>query len=165
MLYWYFKSYLVPLVTASQVQALYLSWLKGYSLRYLAKTVDPQVSHSTIAAWFVKAYGPDATDVKATSLQRSLLSDYPDDLEVEQWVLNNLQLTGSKQHRSHHNLDQLTRFQVVRKPELMEYLAISEDDPLEALEPGLDFLRLPLVLCMLTYLVSLLWHVSQKESY
>lgn len=109
----------------------YLAWLKGSSLRAIATGLG--VSHSTVCTRFQEAYGKEATNPIVMSLQRSVLADYPGNPEVERWILTTLDLrsTPDDQYRSKHSIQQLTRYQVVRDPGLMDYLAVEDDSDRE----------------------------------
>lgn len=119
-----------------QTAKAYLAWLKSHSLRAIATGLG--VSHSTVCTRFQEAYGKDATNPIVMSLQRSILADYPGNPEVEAWVLTTLdqRSTPEDQYRSKHSIQQLTRYQVVRDPGLMDYLAVEDDSDreLEALD-------------------------------
>lgn len=156
------------------ISALYLQWLKGKTLRQLAQECPKRISHGAIAIWFHKAFGADSTNPQAMSLQRSLLEDYPDEppkevldrakknpavianyhrtrQQVEKWVLRNLDLRADTQHRSNHSIGQLTKFQVVHEPEMMEFLAVAEE-----YHPEPEPLRLPGFMLLVDTLVSIL---------
>ena len=144
------------MITKNEALDLYIQWLKGASLRELAPSAN--VSHPILRKYFRAYFGSSATDPTATSMARSLLADYPDDPEMVTYALE-LAL-GTKEvtkHRSNHNMSQLSKFQVVREPELMDYLVSQEgvNDPWETLEPE-EPLRLSYVLMWLQWLLGYL---------
>ena len=135
--------------STQELQALYLRWLKGESLRAIARSIG--VRHSTLDVWFDKTFGKKATDPVANSLVRSMLEDYPTEPVVRLWAAG-WAMRGELekiQHRSNHSIKQLTNYQCLHEDNLMDVIASYEDavvDPWSATERGLDFLRLPLFL-------------------
>lgn len=130
-----------------QLQALYLRWLKGESLRQIARSIG--VRHGTVDVWFDSTFGKQATDPTANSLVRSMLEDYPDDPVVLLWAAGWAKKgqLETLQHRSKHSMGQLTKFQCLHDDGLMDVLATSNDaeaDPWDATRDSLDFLRLSL---------------------
>lgn len=148
-----------------ELQALYLRWLKGESLRAIARSIG--VRHSTLDVWFDKTFGKQATDPIANSLVRSMLEDYPNEPVVRLWAAG-WAMRGELekiQHRSNHSIKQLTNYQCLHEDNLMDIIASSEDaviDPWSATERGLDFLRLPLFLTVTqeTFRALLLAHLK-----
>ena len=62
-------------------------------------------------------------------------------------------------------MSQLSRFQVVREPKLMEYLAPVGNNPWDYVETtGLTFLRLPLFLLLVRATTALLRDISEERS-
>jgi len=128
---------------------MYLRWLKGESLRSIAP--DYGVSHNTVSAYLCNRYGRDATDPLAMSLQRSLLADYPGRVDIETWVMANLDHRDSElKYRSHHNLQQLGDYQNARDPGMMNTLARDVRDPYEYIDPEPAPLSLPWIIVCLT---------------
>lgn len=153
-----------------QLQALYLRWLKGESLRQIARSIG--VRHGTVDVWFDTTFGKQATDPTANSLVRSLLEDYPNDPVVLLWAAgwSKKGQLETLQHRSRHSIGQLTKFQCLHDDGLMDVLATSEDieaDPWDTTKDSLDFLRLPLYHMVLeqtaTALLSRLFNALLQE--
>ena len=138
------------------LNAMYLRWLKGESLRAIAPEYG--VSHNTVSAYLCNRFGPDATDPMAMSLQRSLLADYPDNAYYESWVLANLDYRDSDtKYRSNHNLQQLGSFQNARDPGMMTTLARDIRDPYDFVEPEPGPLSLPFLVLLISCINAVLW--------
>ena len=130
----------IKLTPDDQLKVYYTMWLRGYSLRRLAKLMG--VRHGTVHSRFRKVFGKDATNLKAMSLVRSLLEDYPDDEKLMQWSIQRI-VKGeleTVQHRSKHSMSMLSQYQTLNESELMDTIAVYEEPETEAW----DFLRLPL---------------------
>ena len=133
----------------SEIESLYLRWLKGESLRTLARGLP--YSYGTLCSKFKRAYGDSATSPQAMSLQRSLLEDYPDRSDIDAWVLANLSnREPSTTYYGYHGLDMLSRYQVIHDPRLMDFIAVGEE-PEYVVE-----LRLPYLVDMLAYITDML---------
>lgn len=109
---------------------IYLEWLCGKSLRYLARKMGVEygikLTHTSLYLWLNAQFGDKATDPVAMSLQRSLLEDYegrPEYETVKAWVLENLGVRSEDQHRSKHSIKQLTLYQTCPTDEILEYIA------------------------------------------
>lgn len=142
---------------AFALKRLYTLWLQGASLRSLADPLG--VRHSTLRGWFRDTYGVGATNPVGLSLAKSVLADYEDQPEATGWVLDNLtSLNGETvQHRSNHNISQLSRYQTVRDFDLMDCLAIAQEPE----ENSWDFLRLELTLVTLSATVAVLGYLRK----
>lgn len=126
----------MPKLTPPEVKPLYVRWLRGESLRAIAASLPPEraCSHNTIKRRFARLIGPHATDPRATSLARAILSDYPDDPGVEAWALEAVRNPEQQRHYSRHNLKQLTLWQTARNDVVLEIEAakLNEPDPTPA---------------------------------
>lgn len=112
--------------STQELQALYLRWLKGESLRQIARSIG--IRHSTLDVWFDQTFGKRATDPVANSLVRSMLEDYPNEPVVQLWAAG-FALRGEYevvQHRSNHSIRQLTNYQCLHEDGLMDIIATSE---------------------------------------
>lgn len=159
------------LTDLEEIKRAYVLWLKGVPLRTLARQLGVR-NHNLLCTRFRKVFGVQATSLEVQSLWRSLLEDYEEDPEVETWVVD--QVLNKKtpevreapgKYRSRHSLQQLANYQVIRKPELMDYLIYTED-PMDSLDlPAWDWLRLPLFLPWSEFVCDLLVHleVVQQE--
>lgn len=148
-----------------KIKALYHEWLRGKTLRQIAAEYPETVSHSTICIWFNRVLGKGATSPQQMSLHRSLLVDTNNDPDVEKWLhTSTLQLRESYRHRSHHSLRQLSRYQVVRDPRLMDYIAPTGGDPMERLTAcRLDFLRLELYCLLVDSIIDILRKIDERS--
>lgn len=109
-----------------ELQALYLRWLRGESLRQIARSIG--IRHSTLDVWFDQTFGKKATDPVANSLVRSMLEDYPNEPVVQLWAAG-FALRGeyeTVQHRSNHSIKQLTNYQCLHEDGLMDIIATSD---------------------------------------
>lgn len=141
-----------PKIKPNEVEKLYLRWLKGEPLRKIASSIG--VRHQALDYWFKKTYGFQSTNLQANSLVRSLFQDYPNSVEVRLWAAGWAK-RGEKEnhyHRSNHNIKQLTNYQVLDDPALMDFLACDEPENLDRF----GFLRLPLYLMMADKVLSVL---------
>lgn len=140
--------------------ALYVRWLKGESLRDVARTVG--VRHGTLHQWFGKAFGKKATSLKAMSLVRSVLEDYPRDEELLVWVMEVLAKNELEtiQHRSNHSLCMLSKYQTLNESELLDLIATYED--VTETEPAWEFLRLYLYRASLNVIATVLWSFLEQ---
>lgn len=112
--------------STKELQALYLRWLQGESLRQIARSIG--VRHSTLDVWFDSTFGKKATDPIANSLVRSMLEDYPNEPVVRLWAAG-FALRGEYevvQHRSNHSIRQLTNYQCLHEDGLMDIIATSD---------------------------------------
>ncbi len=126
------------------VEQVYHEWLKGSSLRKLAREVG--VTHSKLHGIFRKEYGEKACNVKAKSLVRSVIADYEGNAKVVAWAVS-LKADETTLHRSRHSLNQLTSYQTLRQDWIAESVANPEQDP-----DNFGFLRLPLYVEVSTYI-------------
>ncbi|MFB2938395.1 hypothetical protein ACE1B6_24375 [Aerosakkonemataceae cyanobacterium BLCC-F154] len=162
--------------TKAEIQEQYLEWLKGKSLRAIARKVG--ISHSAVQAKFQMLYGRQATDPVATSLVRSLLDDYGCTEEVLSLLPKLIGVYENTQHRSRHSINQLTRYQTATDDLMMDYLtevaSVSDDNGVTALfyspddqreaEDKPEPLKLPLFLLLSVTLVNLLGVLMPKKS-
>lgn len=133
---------MLPVAEEYKNQDAYRLWLTGVSLRSIGRAYG--VDFTTIRRRLIRAYGENACNPVANSLSRSLLTDYPYDPSVFEWVLNNLKPdVTSENHRSNHSIQMLSKYTVVHDPEMMDILAVSYDssDTDASAEP----LRLPML--------------------
>lgn len=154
-------------VSRDVVERMYLDWLKGATLRDIARA-HGGICHSTVQIWFKKTFGQAASSPRALSLYRSLLEDNPGNPEIEAWVIAKAYDPETWEsditHRSMHSMSQLSRFQVVREPKLMEYLAPVGNNPWDYVEPErLDFLRLPLFLLLVRATTGVLRDIANEQ--
>lgn len=129
----------------------YLRWLKGEPLRAIARSEG--IRHQKIDYWFRKVYGKQSTNLVANSLVRSMLKDYPNSPEVLLWVTGwaNKGLKETDYHRSNHSISQLTQFQTMEDPLLMDIIAVGSEPENQ---DSFGFLRLPLFILMTNKLAS-----------
>ena len=150
----------MALPTLTTLEPYYLRWLAGEPLRTLAqrwtKEQRTKASYSALAAWFAAYYGPGATCPTATSLQRSMLADYPDNPVVLRWVKDHLRVRSDTKHRSNHSIKQLTKFQVARTDTILEYMVPQGNNPWDLLEPETEKPGLPWLLLTLSVLLEVL---------
>lgn len=73
---------------SKDIEALYLCWIYGVSLKSLARVLDTSIT--ILCRYFEKMYGTQATNPSMKSLLRSLAEDYPNDDLVLRWIRHNI---------------------------------------------------------------------------
>ena len=148
-----------------EVKAAYKEWLKGSSLRAIGAKYG--IPHGSIHSIFRKTYGVNACSLKAKSLVRSVIEDYEKDEQVIEWAVKQHMNTDENYYKSNHSLQQLSSFQTLREPYLLETVeALPWVDPDDT---TLDFLRLPLYLLNLDVMMDVLanytlaYHLEETE--
>jgi len=69
---------------SKDIEALYMCWLYGVSLKTLAKQLDTSIT--ILCRLFEASYGTQATNPAMKSLLRSMAEDYPDNDLVQRWI-------------------------------------------------------------------------------
>ena len=123
-----------------EVKAAYTEWLKGSSLRAIGAKYG--IPHGSIHSTFRKTYGVNACSLRAKSLVRSVIEDYEKDEQVIDWAVKQHMNTDENYYKSQHSLQQLSSFQTLREPYLLE--TVEAEPWVDPEDTTLTFLRLPL---------------------